>query len=205
MHNKAFTFGRAILIAWAAVGCSDMDSGATYLWNAASNYYYSALPDTLNEQRIPQVSVQYAGEIGLELKNKVELAFDAETPGIGMISWMGITAEKSLLFTDQVSGEAHEFSLKDGRHIRSFGRRGKGPGEYGVAQQMAMDSKGEIYIQDDVYGQLLRYDRQGQYQNKMQWIGSVSVLVNRDDTLFLLEKKHSEFIQVRRITDLNRR
>ena len=68
-----------------------------------------------------------------------------------------------------------------------------------------MDSKGNVYIMDPIYGQLLRYNRLGQYlDDKMPLIGGAGLLVNRDDAIFILEKKYGEFMQVRKISFLDR-
>lgn len=203
MRNRS-VFVSILLVAWVITGCDDVNSIVSYLKAQVGQYYHIARTDEWDEEGIPQAPVEYAGEIGLELKRTVELAFDTEAPGIGEIGWMGITPDSSLLLTDRVSREAHEFSLRDGRYIRSFGRQGKGPGEYGEAERMVLDSKGSIYIQDGIYNQLLRYNRQGQYlDHKMHWTSSVDVLVNREDEFLLMEKKYGLFMQIRRITGLN--
>ena len=204
MRNKASRFVGIMLLAWVMAGCDEVKLGVTYVRGFISEYVHSAFVEELDEKQIPQVPVEYAGEVGVDLKRTVELAFDEETPGIGRIEWMGITPDNALLLTDQVSGEAHEFSLNDGHHIRSFGRRGKGPGEYGRAQEMAMDSRGDIYIRDARYARLLHYNRQGQYlDDKMRWIGGADLLVDRDDALLLLEEKRGGFLQIRKILGLN--
>ena len=204
MRNNGSIFIKTALIAWVMVGCDEVKLGVTYVRGFISGYVHSAFVEDLDEKQILQVPVEYAGDVGVDLKRTVELAFDEETPGIGEIEWMGITPDHSLLLTDQVSGEAHEFSLNDGRHIRSFGRRGKGPGEYGSATAMAMDSTGDIYTQDKTYGQLLHYNRQGQYlDDKMRWIANVGLLVDRDDALLLLEENYGGFLQIRKIRGLN--
>ena len=130
IFNNILLFFRAILVAWVIAGYGGVKSVAAQ--------------EQLDESSIPKVPVEYVGEMGLELKRTVELAFDEAVPGIGRIGWMGITPDSSLLLTDLISRRAHEFSLNDGQYIRSFGRTGKGPGEYGSSRAMAMDSKGDV-------------------------------------------------------------
>ncbi len=200
MISSTFTFDnvllffRAMLITWAIAGYGGVKSVAAQ--------------EQLDESSIPKVPVEYAGEMGLEFKRTVELVFDKfdkAVPGIGRIRWMGITPDSSLLLTDRISRRAHEFSLNDGQYIRSFGRTGKGPGEYGGAEAMAMDSKGDVYIMDPIYGQLLHYNRQGQYlDDKMSWVGCRGLLINRDDALIVMENKHGgSIMQVQKITGLD--
>ncbi len=203
MRNRSLFVG-ILLVAWVITGCDDVNSIASHLKAQVDQYYHIARTEEWDEESIPQSPVEYAGEVGLELKSTVELVFDKETPGIGEIGWMGITPDSSLLLTDRVSREAHEFSLKDGRYIRSFGRQGTGPGEYGNAKSMVLDSKGSIYIQDGIHSQLLHYNRQGQYLgHRMHWLSGVDLLINREAELLLMEKKFGLFMQIRRITDLN--
>ena len=57
----------------------------------------------MDEESIPEMPMEYAGEIGLELQDKIELVFDEETPGIGEVQWMGITPEGTLLLTDDIA------------------------------------------------------------------------------------------------------
>ena len=196
--------GTMLLIIWTLLGCSEFRSSAAELWAETNKLYQISRLGEWNEESIPKASLEYAGEVGLEFRTTIELVFNKEAPGIGQIGWMEITPDSSLLLADRISREAHEFSLRDGRYIRSFGRRGKGPGEYGNAQKMAMDSKGRIYIHDNTHAQLLRYDRHGRYsENKMDWIGGVDFLFNREDALFVMEKRFGRFIQIRRITCIN--
>ena len=69
-----------------------------------------------------------------------------------------------------------------------------------------MDSKGDVYIMDPIYGQLLHYNRQGQYlDEKMSWIGCSGLLIDRDDALIVMESKHGgSIMQIQNITGLNR-
>ena len=152
-------FIRTVLIAWIIVGWGNIGSG-----------------DELNEGSIPETPVEYAGEVGLELQRKVEIPFDEETPGIGEVQWMGFSSEGTLLLTDFTARQAHEFSLDDGRYIRSFGRRGSGPGEYMSAANMAVDPQGRVYLFDSTQSQILRYDRQGRFLDKTKSLGGVRFL-----------------------------
>ncbi len=174
-------FIRTVLITWIILGWGNIGSG-----------------DELNEESIPETPVEYAGEVGLELQRKVEIPFDEETPGIGEVQWIGITPEGSLLITDDVARQAHEFSLDDGHYIRSFGRRGSGPGEYMSAANMAVDPQGRVYLFDSTQSQILRYDRQGRFLDKTRSLVGCQVLTGRNGELFYLRVNRKRIVEVER-------
>ena len=180
MCNKFFI--RTALIVWIILGWGNIGSG-----------------DELNEESIPETPVEYAGEVGLELMGRVEIPFDEETPGIGEVQWMGFSSEGTLLLTDFTARQAHEFSLDDGHYIRSFGRRGSGPGEYGSAYNMAVDPQGKVYLLDSTRGQILRYDRQGQYLNQMRSFRTSRVLTGRGGEVFVLKVNAVKILEVQRL------
>ncbi len=196
MRNNASLFVGTILIAWMIAGCGEVKSVAAYLWSQLSEYYHIAQLEDLEEASIPQVQVEYAGEIGLELKRTVELIFDENTPGIGRVNWIGITPDSSLLLTDGTAQQAHEFNLRDGSYIRPFGRKGRGPGEYTYAENMTVDPKGQIYLFDG--HQVLRYDRQGHYLDMAEFIGGSRVLAGRDGELFFLGVNMGNIMELQR-------
>ena len=179
------------------------DAGyAELLWEAIKNRYAAFQLGEVDETSIPEVPVEYAGEIGLTFQGQVELAFDEETPAIGQMRWMGITPDDSLVLSDLISGEAYEFSLDDGHYVRSFGRKGEGPGEYLGASSLAVDPKGYVYVHDVVGGQVLRYDRQGNSLDKMRWVGAGKIIWGRAGDLFLLGENPNNIFQLeKRIID----
>ena len=140
-----------------------------------------------DEPSIPETPVQPAGEIGLIFQGQVELALDERTPTIGSVSWMRVSPDSSLLLVDRVGQEAHEFSLLDGRYIRSFGRKGAGPGEYTSPITISVDPTGFVYLLHSAG--VIRYDRLGNYLD--QWTGydDSRALTGREGELFVLGRE----------------
>ena len=140
------------------------------MWNRINQLFRRSRTPVglLDEDAIPEVPVEYRGEIGLELQGAIELAFDEATPGIGTINRMVFTPDQSFIFSDGISREVHEFNLEDGRYIRSFGRRGRGPGEYGAASDVWISPDNHVYVYDTLSGRILCYNRQGTYLNNIK-------------------------------------
>lgn len=207
--RKGFTYVhillyiRTLLIAGAFAVCSASEPVEAGVWDYLKQYYQSMRLGELDEVGIRETPVEYAGEVGLELIGRVELPLDEDTPGIGNIAWTGITADSSLALIDLISYEVYEFSLRDGHYARSIGRKGRGPGEYQMAWNMAVDPKGYFYVQD-IGIQVLRYDQQGNYLDRTRSIGSKKVACDRDGAVFFLGVNANNIIQLqKRIPNMN--
>ena len=156
---------------------------------------------------IPQTPVEYVGHVDLTLKGQVELAFDEDTPAISDVNWMGFSPEGTLLLSDFIGRQAFEFSIMDGQYIRSIGRSGLGPGEYGFPFNIAITLQGHLYILDKSAGYLHRYDRQGQFLDRSPRFsnsGGVQLVTGRDSAVYLTkitEKSsgHTNTIELQRL------
>ena len=165
--NKVLSYVRTLVLAWVLV---------------------SGPVEGVDESSILETPVQPAGEIGLIFQGQVELALDEEAPAIGSVDWMSVSPDSSLLLVDGVGQAAHEFSLLDGRYIRSFGRKGAGPGEYTPPIAISIDPpNGFVYLLHTAG--VIRYDRLGNYLD--QWTGydDTRVLTGREGELFVLGRE----------------
>ncbi|MCY3790029.1 MAG: 6-bladed beta-propeller [Gemmatimonadetes bacterium] len=171
------------------------------LWDVVKEWYVSFQLGEVDEANIPQVPVEYVGEVSLLLKNQVELAFEEDTPGIGTLRWMGFSPEGTLLITDRTVAQALEFRRTDGKYVyvRSFGRQGNGPGEYASSVNMAVSPQGQAYLLDLDFGQILRYDRQGPYLDKMRSFNTSRLLTGLNGEVFLLKTNRMKIMEVQRL------
>ncbi len=194
-----------------SIACSDVEGVTDLMWNRISQWYRTARISEFDEGSIPETPVQYAGEIGLELKGRVELALDENTPGIGFIAMKQalITPDSSLIFIDMSSGQVHEFSVQDGRYIRSFGRRGEGLGEYRKALFIALGPEGYVYVCDSI-GQVVCYNRQGHYIDKSVELYSSSeglstglFAILGGDLLSLFVDQNTKVLKMQKITKVS--
>lgn len=152
------------------------------------------LEGILDEERVPERSLRYAGKVALELQETFELGFDQGMPEIGRVDWMGISPEGTLMVTDLESGQAHEINYRDNKYIRSFGRTGRGPGEHASAYGMSIDPGGRVYLLDGRGGQILRFDRKGRYLDRTQSIGVSKIHVGRKGEVFSLRVNTTSLI-----------
>ncbi|MXX36811.1 MAG: 6-bladed beta-propeller, partial [Gemmatimonadetes bacterium] len=198
-----FLRGFCILLGCMSAGCSEIEGGVGSMWERFSRLFgrTQSQVSLLDEASIPEVPVEYLGEIELELQDKIELFFDEEAPGIGYVNSMVITPDQSFIFADGVSHEVHEFSLQDGSYIRSFGRRGEGPGEYGQARYVTMDPTGYVYVYDAVKNHLLRYEREGTYLDHLRTRAVIALSATRSsDVLFLAQDYPANRLIMQKVT-----
>ena len=188
-----------LLIAGVLVIGSTAESAEAGLWDAAREWYVSFRLGEVDEANILQVPVKPVGEVGLKYLDNIELDFGEDTPGIGFIYEMSISPEGTLLVADMVGKQALEFSLTDGQYIRSFGRTGQGPGEYSSAYKVIVDPQGQVYVLDTILGQVLRYNRQGQYLDKTRLFKSRRLLTGRRGEVFLLQTNPRHIMEVQRL------
>jgi hypothetical protein len=57
---------------------------------------------------------------------------------------------------------------KDGDWIKSWGQRGKGPGEFNTPHSIAADAKGNIYVADRFNRRIQVFDGDGNYQREIK-------------------------------------
>ena len=161
-------------------------AGALIVGTVAGCGWTGVVDEVPDKERIPEKPLRSAGKVALELQETFELGFDQDMPGIGYVEWMGISPEGTLLVTDRESNQAHEINYRDNQYIRSFGRTGRGPGEHRSAYGMSIDPEGRVYLLDGVRGQILRYDRKGEYLDRTESIGVSKIHADRKGEVFSL-------------------
>lgn len=205
MHSSFLRVLFLIQVSWILLACGESKRDSEPMWNRISQLFRRSHTPVglLDEDAIPEVAVEYRGEIGLELQGAIELAFDEATPGIGEIARLVFTPDQSFIFSDSISREVHEFSLEDGRYIRSFGRRGRGPGEYGAARDVWISSDNHVYAYDTLSGRILCYNRQGTYLNNIKMNALVMWGTRNDDLLIVVDHWPNKIVFFQKINPKN--
>ena len=74
---------------------------------------------------------------------------------------------------------------KDGKFIKSWGKRGNGPGEFDTPHQLAMDSTGRLFVADRVNNRIQIFDQDGKLLEEWKQFGRPSGLyIDRNDNLY---------------------
>ena len=77
---------------------------------------------------------------------------------------------------------------KDGRFIKTWGRKGTGPGEFDVPHTLVIDKRGRVLVGDRTNQRVQLFDQDGRFLDQWTHLGSPSgMFIAPDDTLFVVD------------------
>ena len=82
---------------------------------------------------------------------------------------------------------------KDGKFIKTWGKRGTGPGEFDGPHAIAMDSRGRVFVADRSNNRIQIFDQDGKFLDQWKQFSRPSgIFINSSDTMFVIdsETKH---------------
>jgi catechol 2,3-dioxygenase-like lactoylglutathione lyase family enzyme len=73
----------------------------------------------------------------------------------------------------------------DGKFIKSWGKQGKGPGEFDFPHSLAMDSKGRLFVADRNNSRIQIFDQDGKFLDEWRQFGRPSgIYIDKNDVLY---------------------
>jgi sugar lactone lactonase YvrE len=81
---------------------------------------------------------------------------------------------------------------KDGRFIKAWGKRGSGPGEFNGPHDIAMDSKGRIFVADRGNSRVQIFDQEGTLLDEWRQFGRPEVMTIKNDMLFVTDTQSGD-------------
>jgi len=109
---------------------------------------------------------------------------------------VAIAANGDIFVTDGHGGETNarimKFS-KDGKFIKTWGKKGSGPGEFNDPHSIAMDSKGRLFVADRQNNRIQIFDQDGKFLDQWKQFGRPSgIYISKDDTLYSTDSQSDE-------------
>ncbi len=102
-----------------------------------------------------------------------------------------ITAPDGAIFVsdghegDHPNGRILKFT-KDGKLIKTWGQKGKLPGEFGSPHTFAFDSQGRLFVGDRANGRIQIFDQDGKFlEETRKFGGPAGISITSDDTMFV--------------------
>lgn len=86
-----------------------------------------------------------------------------------------------------VNNRVVKFS-KDGKFIKTWGKKGSGPGEFDVPHTLAFDAKGRLFVGDRSNCRIQIFDQNGKYLEEWKQFGRPSgIFITKDDTILVAD------------------
>jgi sugar lactone lactonase YvrE len=78
---------------------------------------------------------------------------------------------------------------KNGKFIKSWGKKGTGPGEFDTPHSLAMDSKGRLFVADRNNNRLQIFNQDGKFLEEWKQFSRISGLYIRNDILYAADSE----------------
>jgi len=79
---------------------------------------------------------------------------------------------------------------KDGKFIKTWGKRGKGPGEFDCPHGLAFDSKGRLFVADRSNNRIQIFDQEGKYLAEWKQFSRPSgVYIDKNDVIYVADSE----------------
>jgi len=79
---------------------------------------------------------------------------------------------------------------KDGKFLKSWGKRGSAPGEIREPHSLALDSQGRLFVADRENNRIQIFDQEGRFLDQWTQFGRPSGLfITKDDTLYVADSE----------------
>jgi len=87
------------------------------------------------------------------------------------------------------NGRIVKFS-KDGKFIKTWGKKGSAPGEFDTPHSMAMDSRGRLFVADRSNNRLQIFDQDGKFLEQWKQFGRPSgVYIDKNDNIYVADSQ----------------
>ena len=100
------------------------------------------------------------------------------------------------LYEDRFKGESTVLKFdRDGNFIKTFGRKGKGPGEFDLPHSLVFDAKGLLYIADRNNARIQVFDVDGRFVRESRHPGTPCGLCAGPDGFLYLAHGHTGLVK----------
>jgi sugar lactone lactonase YvrE len=92
------------------------------------------------------------------------------------------------------NGRIVKFS-KDGKFIKAWGKKGKGPGEMDTPHAITMDSKGRLFVADRGNSRVQIFDQDGKFIDQWKQFGRPSgIYIDKNDTIYVVDSQSNAML-----------
>ena len=82
---------------------------------------------------------------------------------------------------------------KDGKFIKTWGKKGPGPGEFDTPHNLAFDSRGRLFVADRGNSRIQIFDQDGKFLEEWKQFGRPSgIYIDKNDTLYAADSESDD-------------
>ena len=82
---------------------------------------------------------------------------------------------------------------KDGKFIKTWGKKGSGPGEFDTPHNLAFDSRGRLFVADRGNSRIQIFDQEGKFLEEWKQFGRPSgIYIDKNDTLYAADSQSDQ-------------
>jgi len=112
------------------------------------------------------------------------------------VSDVAVAPNGDIFVADGHGGESNarlvKFS-KDGKFIKTWGRKGSGPGEFETPHNLAFDSRGRLFVADRGNSRIQIFDQDGKFLEEWKQFGRPSgIYIDKNDMLYAADSESDE-------------
>jgi sugar lactone lactonase YvrE len=79
---------------------------------------------------------------------------------------------------------------KDGKFIKTWGKKGAGPGEFALPHRLALDSSGRLFVADRANNRIQIFDQDGKFLAEWKQFGRPSgVFIDKNDVIYVADSE----------------
>jgi sugar lactone lactonase YvrE len=115
---------------------------------------------------------------------------------LSMPTDIAIAPNGDIYVTDGHGGASNDRVVKynkDGNFITTWGKRGKGPGEFDGLHAIALDSAGRVYVGDRTNGRIQVFEGDGKFVAEWKQFGRPSgIAIGKNDMIYVADTQSNE-------------
>jgi DNA-binding beta-propeller fold protein YncE len=86
---------------------------------------------------------------------------------------------------------------KDGKFVKTWGKKGEGPGDFNLPHGIAVDKRGRVYVGDRENRRLQVFDADGKFVTEWKHVGSPwGVVITPDESLFMCDGYNNRVVKL---------